>query len=91
MTHGGGWRSGVTELCFAALVGTLVYLAFRARQESSPAKYRRFSLALVIINIIIAVILLFLSVYHFTHEGLRSGIIESTLAVVLSIIAYLLA
>ena len=90
-THGGGWRSGVTELCFAILVGTLVFQAFKARGRGLIVKYRRYSIALRIINSIIAVILIFLSIYHFTHDGLRSGIIESTLAVVLAIIAYLIA
>ena len=90
-THGGGWRTGTTELFFAVLMASLAFLVYRNRStKESEAKFRLYRKILWGIMGVIILTLLIFSPYHFTHNGWRSGIIESTLAVILAVIAFLL-
>ena len=91
ITHGGGWRSGTVELFLAALFGILAYLVYRnSFKKYSPVGYKRSRIAMLSVIGPVALLLLGLSVYHFTHQGLRSGIIELSLAIILSAIGFLL-
>ena len=90
-THGGGWRSGTIELFLAVLFGTLAYLVYRTGfKKYSPAGFKRSRVTLLSVIGPVALFLLIISFYHFTHQGLRSGIIELCLAIILSTIGFLL-
>jgi hypothetical protein len=78
LTHGGGWVSGSTEILFAVLAGTAGYLAmWNSNQNRKRPGCRR--LAGLFILSVEALVILILSIYHFTHNGLPSGIIEAVM------------
>jgi hypothetical protein len=76
VTHGGGWRTGTTELGLAVFSLILAWRTRKIAREGRVGKHLRFRAFLL--TIILAAVILFLifSGYHFTHDGLRSGIIE---------------
>jgi hypothetical protein len=83
-THGGGWVSGAIELFFACLMAALAYMVFKTRlRRESAAQYNNYRVALLGVISAVALTLLVLSVYHFTHQGLPSGIIELFLSGIL--------
>jgi hypothetical protein len=83
-THGGGWVSGTIELFFACLITALACLVFKTRlRRESAAKHNNYRVALLCVISAIVITLLVLSLYHFTHQGLPSGIIELLLSGIL--------
>jgi len=93
LTHGGGWRSGTTELCLAVLSLILAWRVYKIRHEGEAgagAKHRTFRMVLSIIIFLVVVLFLILSAYHFTHDGLRSGIIELVSAAILTTLGVLI-
>ena len=91
LTHGGGWRSGTTELCLAVLSLILAWRVYQIRREGEAgAGHRTFRTVLSIIIFLVAVLFLILSGYHFTHDGLRSGIIELVSAAILTTLGLLI-
>lgn len=90
MTHGGGWVSGTIELFVACLVFTLTLMFYRSTQNEGSSKYNRREITLLAVNGVMALTLFILSIYHFTHTGLLSGIIELSLAAILVIFSLLL-
>jgi len=86
-THGGP-ESGLTEFIMAPLLVFLLTLALISarRPESTGWRIARWVIrGLLVISILLYA---FLAVYHFSHEGWRSGIMES--AIVATLIALLL-
>jgi peptidoglycan biosynthesis protein MviN/MurJ (putative lipid II flippase) len=86
ITHGGP-GSGRIELTFAPVFAILIVLALmgRSRQGHSFSwKVTRRSIITVIF--ITAVFFVGLSIYHFTHEGARSGGMEISVAFLLTIL-----
>ena len=79
-THGGGWVSGSIELFFGFVISGLVYLYWTKQGRWSQGSLDRYRITLTGIAGAIALTLLYFSVYHFTHQGLRSGIIELMLS-----------
>jgi hypothetical protein len=90
MTHGGGWLSGSIELLVACLVFILTLMFYRSPQTEGSLEFNRLTITLLAINGAIALTLLILSIYHFTHFGFLSGIIELSLAAILAIFSLLL-
>jgi hypothetical protein len=65
---------------------------YRSRQkEGAGVKYSHLDITLLTVNGAVSLLLLILSVYHFTHHGLTSGIIELLLAIILIAINLLIA
>jgi hypothetical protein len=92
LTHGGGWVSGTIELSFAVLLVTCAFIFGRSRPKNNPRPgHDRYRTALFVIIGVLVTVFLILSGYHFTHHGLRSGIIELLLAIILSAIGFLMA
>lgn len=90
LTHGGGWVSGSTELLFAILAGIAGYLTvLNCSEDKTKQSGRRKQAGLFILSIE-ALVVLILSIYHFTHKGLPSGIIEAALTATLIIIIVLI-
>jgi hypothetical protein len=90
LTHGGGWVSGVTELLFAILAGIAGYLTvLNSIKGETKQSGRRKQAGLYMLSAITLVVLI-LSIYHFTHKGLPSGIIEAALTAMLIIIIVLI-
>jgi hypothetical protein len=87
-THGGGWVSGSLELFFGCVIGGLVYRVFRTRKRKDLLN--RYRTAFIASTGAIALTLLVLSIYHFSHQGLPSGIIELLLAGVLAASGWLI-
>jgi small-conductance mechanosensitive channel len=87
-----GWKSGVAEITLAFLLLFLVYLALmgRERREISPS-WKRFHRAALVIILLFAAFVLFLSIYHFTHQGPRSGALELSMSILLLLLGYLLS
>jgi hypothetical protein len=83
LTHGGGWVSGSTELLFAILAGTAGYLAVWNSDQDKLKQSGRRKLAGLFILSIETLVVLILSIYHFTHNGLPSGIIELVMTLLL--------
>lgn len=79
-----GWKSGLAETALTLWVMLLVYLAVEAsrRKEDSPS-WRRAQLVARGWLMAIALFYLGLSVYHFTHQGMRSGFLELLASLVL--------
>jgi len=91
LTHGGGWRSGTTELCLAVLSLILAWRVYKIRHEGEArVGHGKFKTALLIIILLVVVLFLTLSAYHFTHNGLRSGIIELVSAAILTTLGVLI-
>jgi hypothetical protein len=87
LTHQ-GLHSGVTEIGLSVF---LCYLTFRVyRSGVSTAKSGWFHRALSVTIGIISGVFLFLSIYHFTHQGLPSGIVELGMASLLATTLYLM-
>jgi hypothetical protein len=73
----GAWRSGITEVLYAALLLTAAYLVHWPKT--------------ILINFIVVVISFVLGVRHLIHGGgWRSGIIELFIAIVLIWMAYII-
>jgi hypothetical protein len=90
VTHGGGWVSGSIELLIVCLVFILTLMFYRSPKTERSLKYNRLMITLLALYGAIALTLLILSIYHFTHLGLFSGIIELSLAAILIIFSLLL-
>jgi hypothetical protein len=83
LTHGGGWVSGSTELLFAVIMSAAGYLIFKnspQKDQHNSARNRRIGL-LIIAGV--AIVVFILSIYHFTHNGLPSGILEALMTLLL--------
>jgi hypothetical protein len=90
LTHR-GTRSGITELSFAAAIIAMEVLVIRDSQRRNPGK--KFGLYLKIGSVVLSLMagtLFVLSIYHFTHEGVRSGFTELTMTILLAMVVYLL-
>jgi hypothetical protein len=84
LTHGGGWVSGSIELTFAVIIGLAGYLIFYNRQKADSGRNARLSRRTgMAIILFVSAIVFILSIYHFTHQGLPSGIIELVMTVML--------
>lgn len=87
-----GRNSGITELALACLLIPLVYLAMVAgKKEGGPVIWRFLRMAVQAIMLMAAALALFLGIYHLTHEGLRSGVIETTMSALLLLLGYSLS
>ena len=92
LTHGGGWGSGIAELALAGMLVAAVSLVFHSqRKKDSLGRRSRSWLAGMAIIGLVACVVLFLGVYHLTHNGLPSGIIELSMTGLLVIVGYLIA
>ncbi|MBI2831259.1 MAG: hypothetical protein HYX79_03275 [Chloroflexi bacterium] len=90
LTHMGE-VSGITELVMAVLFIRIIYPVLPARHgEALPEKSARSVKVALWIIAAAAAILLFLSIYHLTHEGLPSAIIEFSMTVMLGGLGYLI-
>jgi hypothetical protein len=84
ITHGGGWRTGTTELCLAVFSLILAWRVYKiVRSGELKIGHRKFKTFLLVIIFAAVVLFLIFSAYHFTHDGLRSGIIELVSAAIL--------
>lgn len=83
-----GWKSGLVEVSLALLVALLAWLGIVSLRGEATAARRRLRIAVPASLSAIAVFFLFLSLYHFTHHGARSGAVESSLAAVLLLMAW---
>jgi uncharacterized membrane protein YiaA len=89
LTHQ-GTGSGITELILAVLLSIGAYLILQTRQKSEPViKLSRFRKSGITIIALIAATFLVLGIYHLTHHGLPSGIIELCMTSLLATIVYL--
>jgi hypothetical protein len=86
LTHGGP-GSGRIELSFAPIFVALIVVALvgRSRQEQSPG-WKIARLSVIGVFVLAALLFLGLAVYHFTHEGARSGGMEISAAFLLTIL-----
>jgi hypothetical protein len=85
LTHGGGWVSGTAELCFAVSAGVLAFgfdQVGLVRRRAAPNRVILTAWLTLIWGL--AVVLLILSIYHFTHQGLPSGCIELFFTLILA-------
>jgi hypothetical protein len=86
ISHGGP-GSGRVELIFAPVFILMIAIALvgRSRQEQSPGwKVTRWSV--MSIFFVMALFFVGLSIYHFAHQGPRSGGMEMALALLLIIL-----
>lgn len=90
LTHQGP-GSGKTEIIIAPILVLLVSVALVSRAGENPSTRWRI-IRRIIIGLIFmaALIYIFLGVYHCTHEGWRSGIMEFLIAILLFFLAYAL-
>ena len=73
----GAWRSGITEVVYAALLLAAAYLVHWPKT--------------ILINLIVVVISFVIGIRHLIHGGgWKSGITELFLAIVLTLVAYLI-
>ncbi len=85
-----GKRSGLTEVVVALVVLILVYVGMTSRPSGGSGTRRIMHGASVGLLSCLALLFLFLSVYHFTHQGIRSGSVELSLALLLLLEARLI-
>ncbi|MCR4392902.1 MAG: hypothetical protein NUV31_00870 [Dehalococcoidales bacterium] len=85
LTHG-GIGSGITELVFTAILLFTGYLVLKTYPGGRPA-HLVFLLSTSILGTM-ALVLFGLSIYHFTHQGPRSGTVEMLMALLLALIIY---
>lgn len=85
LTHG-GIGSGITELVFTAILLITGYLVLK----TYPCGKQAHLVLLVSTSILgtMALVLFGLSIYHFTHQGPRSGTVEMLMALLLALIIY---
>jgi len=81
-----GWKSGLTEVGLALVVASLASLGILSRRRHGTAGRRLPRSAAAALSAI-AVFFVFLSAYHFTHQGVRSGAVELSLAAILLLLA----
>jgi hypothetical protein len=89
-----GLGSGTTEFILAGLLLTTVYFIFVLHTQhtaESMMAFRRYLRAILAIIALSASVVFYLSIYHLTHEGLRSGIIELSMTVLLAVSGYLIS
>lgn len=86
-----GWKSGLTEMVLALWVMLLVYAAWEARRRRKSPFWRRLHASALVCLILISLFYLALSVYHFTHGGTRSGVVELLASVLLALLTRALA
>lgn len=89
LTHE-GTGSGITEMVLVVLLFAAAYLVLHTRQKSGPVieLSRSRKIGITIISLMAGTYLV-LSIYHFTHHGLPSGIIELCMASLMATVAYL--
>jgi hypothetical protein len=93
LTHK-GLGSGITELILASLLITTIYFLFvsHTKQIGGSAmifnRYRKAGLAVIALA---ASVVFITGIYHLTHEGLRSGVIELSMTILLAISGYLMS
>ena len=84
-----GKGSGRTELVAAPVIIIPVSLGVISRREENKSSrwrlIRRIVSGLLLIS---ALLYMFLAIYHLSHQGLRSGLMESGIAVLLLFILY---
>lgn len=85
-----GRKSGLTEAVVALVVLILVYAGMASRSSRGSRTRRIAHGASVALLSGLALLFLFLSVYHFIHQGIRSGTVELTLALLLFLEARLI-
>lgn len=93
LTHQ-GLGSGVTEFILAILLLTTVYFFFVFHPQhigDSVTMFNRYRKAGLAIIALAASVVLVLGIYHLTHEGLRSGVIELSMTTLLAISGYLVS
>jgi heme A synthase len=85
ITHGGGWVSGSVEMLIACTIVFLSHKVYQTRLSNNPKNDgRQYSVVLMGTLAVIAITLLVLSIYHFSHNGVTSGITELLLSVILT-------
>jgi hypothetical protein len=93
LTHQ-GLGSGITEFILAGLLLTTVYFFFVFHTQhtgDSVIMFDRYIKAGLAIIALAASIVFVLGIYHLTHEGLRSGVIELSMTTLLAISGYLMS
>lgn len=85
-----GTGSGITEFILVVLLSVTAYLILRTPQTSGNLIYFSLSrkIGLTVISLMAGTYLV-LGIYHLTHHGLPSGVIELCLTVLMVTIAYL--
>ncbi len=81
-----GWKSGLAETALCLWVLPLSYLAWEARQRRSSPSWRRAHLGTRCWLGLASLLYLALSLYHFTHGGIRSGLLELAASLSLSLL-----
>jgi predicted acyltransferase len=89
LTHE-GLGSGITELVLAAALVPALWLILRAQggRDSAAKRNGQRQVGLIIISLA-ALVVFSLGIYHLTHEGLRSGVVELSMSGLLVILGYL--
>jgi hypothetical protein len=93
LTHQ-GLGSGITEFILASLLLTTIYFFFVFHTQHIGDSvmmfdhYRKAGLAIIALA---ASVVLVLGIYHLTHEGLRSGVIELSMTTLLAVSGYLMS
>ena len=86
-----GWKSGLAEMALSLWVMLLTYLAWEARRRHTSPSWRRTHLAARGWLAMVSLVYLALGLYHFTHRGTRSGVMESLAFLVLLALSLALA
>lgn len=86
-----GWKSGLAEMALTLWVMLLAYLAVEAGRRRGSGSWRRTHLTARVWLLLIALLYLALSLYHFTHQGVRSGVMELLASLALALLALSLA
>jgi hypothetical protein len=93
LTHQ-GLGSGITEFILASLLLTTIYFFFVFHTQhigDSVMMFDRYRKAGLAIIALAASVVLVLGIYHLTHEGLRSGVIELSMTTLLAVSGYLMS
>jgi hypothetical protein len=93
LTHQ-GLGSGIMEFILASLLLTTIYFFFVFHTQhigDSVMMFDRYRKAGLAIIALAASVVLVLGIYHMTHEGLRSGVIELSMTTMLAVSDYLMS
>lgn len=85
-----GWKSGLVEIGLSLWVMLMTYLAWEGRRRKSSPSWRRSQQAARLWLALISGVYLALSLYHFTHQGVRSGAVETAASLLLLLLCLVL-
>lgn len=81
-----GWKSGLAEMAVSLWVMLMTYLAWESRRRRSSPSWRRPHMAARGWLALLSAVYLALGLYHFTHQGVRSGTVETVAFLLLLIL-----